>query len=438
MTGTDVVVHRGGGGGTLAVRDDQHTWLPEQRAALVQIGLEKAPEPDLAVFLHYCQRTRLDPFSRQIYMIARRDFDETTQEWVDKWTMQTGIDGFRIMAQRTGLYRGPGPTFWCGADGVWRDVWLSNDAPMAAKVSVRRADFPEPVEAIAHFREYVALKRNGNPTRMWQQRPAGQLAKCAEALAIRRAFPQDMAGLYTDDEMEHLANPARPDMGDVIDGTVVDDDDRPAAPNWDARIIDAERHPDGLVSALEALRVLLEQARAVAPNDLAVHQKITAAARGVRDRIATEANAATAPPAGSGGEGGEQPGPRRGGAAGAAANRPGAPPKLATKPQTGMIAALLAKAGLTGDTTRLIAACRIAQVSPVVGSLSLLTTRQASSVIEALKEWEGEAEGALAERATALLPDDGDPMWEQADAARHEYEAAQRERERGGADEGGR
>lgn len=205
MTGTDVAVQSGGGGalahqgGALAIREDQIEWTPMQRASLAQLGLADAPDGDLQVFLHRCQTTRLDPFGGQICMIGRRDFDELMNDgeggYRVKYTIQTQIDGFRVIAQRTNKYLGPGDTKWCGPDGVWRDAWLSDEPPVAARVEVYRADFPKPVTAIAHYREYVARKRNGVPTKMWLQRPAGQLAKCyspdTEVLTDRgfRRFP---------------------------------------------------------------------------------------------------------------------------------------------------------------------------------------------------------------------------------------------------------
>src|SRR5699024_10917974 len=54
--------------------------------------------------------------------------------------------------------------------------------------------------------EYAQKTRNGTLTQMWQQRPAGQLSKCAEALAWRMAFPQDLAGMYTAEEMHQATN----------------------------------------------------------------------------------------------------------------------------------------------------------------------------------------------------------------------------------------
>jgi phage recombination protein Bet len=195
-------------GGSLALNSGQVAWNPAQRATLAQIGVAGAPEGDLAVFHHVCQRTGLDPFARQIYMIPRsegRGADKTV-----KWTIQTGIDGFRLVASRNPHYRGQTAPQWCGADGVWMDVWLAEEPPSAARVGILRDDFDQPVWGIAMFREYAQTKTWDNVTRltkMWQDKSAHMIAKCAEALAIRKAFPQDLAAVYTEDELAHESNP---------------------------------------------------------------------------------------------------------------------------------------------------------------------------------------------------------------------------------------
>ncbi|ACZ29629.1 phage recombination protein Bet [Xylanimonas cellulosilytica DSM 15894] len=182
----------------LAITDGQSFFTDKQVAALRQLGVSNATNADLAVFFHQSTRTGLDPFARQIYMIERQG----------KQTIQTGIDGFRLVARRaTDRARGSfgyEDTLWCGPDGSWTDVWLSREAPAAAKVTVIRDGARYP--AIALYTEYVALKRDGNPNSMWASKPALMLAKCAEALALRKAFPQDLSGLYTSDEMQQADN----------------------------------------------------------------------------------------------------------------------------------------------------------------------------------------------------------------------------------------
>lgn len=157
-----------------------------------------ATEDELAMFLYHAQRTGLDPLSRQIYAVFRKDKLSGRK----KMSIQTSIDGFRLIAQRTGQYQGQVGPHWCGQDGIWVDVWTQGNPPAAARVGVWRVGFKEPTFATCHWAEY------NQGTTMWGKLPTTMLAKCAEALALRRAFPQELSGVYTEDEMTPAPDPA--------------------------------------------------------------------------------------------------------------------------------------------------------------------------------------------------------------------------------------
>jgi phage recombination protein Bet len=193
--------------GSLAIRADQTAWTDQQAAVLRQSGIsDDVTAAELSSFLHLCQRTQLDPFSRQIYLIGR--YDKRKQRTV--FTPQTGIDGYRVIAQRvtgqTGGTYGYEDTLWCDSAGRWRDVWLSDDPPAAAKVTVIRNG--QRFSAVARFSEYAETWPDGNLKAMWAKMPSGQIAKCCEALALRKAFPHDLAGVYTSEEMAQADNVA--------------------------------------------------------------------------------------------------------------------------------------------------------------------------------------------------------------------------------------
>ena len=185
------------------------TFDREQVELLKTTICKGATDNELKLFMAVCKSKNMDPFSKQIYAIKRWD-PETQREVM---TFQVGIDGFRAKADSTGLYEGQLPPQWCGADGVWKDVWLSSDPPRAARATVLRKGFREPMTAIALYTEYVQTKKDGTPNSVWRKSPANQLQKCAESLAFRKAFPEQLGGLYTEDEMGQADNADRNSPG---------------------------------------------------------------------------------------------------------------------------------------------------------------------------------------------------------------------------------
>lgn len=155
-----------------------------------------ATDDELDLFVATSNRMGLDPFAKQIFAVKRWDSKENREVMA----IQVSIDGFRAGSMRTGEVDGQEGPFWCADDGVWHEVWLHKEAPAAAKVIVYRKGCARPFVGVATYRSYVQTKKDGSPNSMWSRGPDFMLAKCAEALALRKAFPAELSGVIAPEE----------------------------------------------------------------------------------------------------------------------------------------------------------------------------------------------------------------------------------------------
>jgi len=164
----------------------------EQVALIKSQVAPNATDNELKLFLYQAQRTGLDPLTRQIYCIHRGG----------KMTIQTSIDGFRVIAERSGDYAGQSEPIWTEVDGKI----------VSCSVAVFRFKGDQRYQAsvgVAYMAEYNA----GGP--MWSKMPHTMIAKCAEALALRKAYPQDLSGIYTSEEMNQ-ADYQEPEPAEIV------------------------------------------------------------------------------------------------------------------------------------------------------------------------------------------------------------------------------
>lgn len=161
-----------------------------------------------------------------VAMANRRGLDPLVGQIIPKYTKEPGhaalrftiiskIEAFRVVAARTKRYVGPSNTKWLCTDGKWKDVWDGVEFPVAAKAGVYIKGRTRPIEAVARWESYVQYEmseQDDGRAMSWAWRTMGDtmIEKCAEAKALRKAFPEDLGGLYTNDEMGQADNPPPP------------------------------------------------------------------------------------------------------------------------------------------------------------------------------------------------------------------------------------
>jgi phage recombination protein Bet len=156
-----------------------------------------ATDAELELFLFDCQRRGVHPLDRLIHFTKRGG----------RYTPITSIDFLRGRAHDTGEM--------AGSD----DVQFDKDARTATVTVYRLTRGTRyAYSATARYGEYVPDPGpNGRGDVMWKRMPHVMLGKCAEALALRKAFPQQLGGLYVKEELEQ----ARPDF--VTEATAIAD-----------------------------------------------------------------------------------------------------------------------------------------------------------------------------------------------------------------------
>ena len=163
------------------------SWSRDQIELIKSTCATGATDDELKLFLYQAQRTGLDPLSNQIYFIKRGG----------RGTIQTGIDGLRTIAARTGEY--------CGNDDPVYEEVTGAPHPLKATVTVYRMVGGQrcAFTASARWEEYWP----GPKFDIWQKMPYLMLGKCAEALSLRKCFPRELSGIYAEEEMQQDRKP---------------------------------------------------------------------------------------------------------------------------------------------------------------------------------------------------------------------------------------
>lgn len=167
-------------------------WTRDQIELLKRTVAKETTDDELQMFMYHCQRTGLDPFLKQVHAVKRYDRDLER----NVMSIQTGIDGFRVIAERTRRYA-PGRETVFAYD---KNGNLFSATAYVKKYTEIDGTWHE-IASMALYAEFVQKKRDGNPVRMWRDMPHVMLSKVAEAAALRKAFPAELGGMYVAEEM---------------------------------------------------------------------------------------------------------------------------------------------------------------------------------------------------------------------------------------------
>jgi phage recombination protein Bet len=178
---------------------DQHIW-----SALKNSLYTGARDESIKMVLDYCKAAKLDPMQKPVHIVPMSVKNAQTGRYEYKDVVMAGVGLYRIQAARSNQYAGVSePEF--GEDVTCNLGGAEITYPKWCRVTVKKIVNNTIVEFTAKeywLENYAAKKDTATPNTMWQKRPYGQLAKCAEAQALRKAFPEIVSQHLTAEEME--------------------------------------------------------------------------------------------------------------------------------------------------------------------------------------------------------------------------------------------
>jgi phage recombination protein Bet len=167
----------------------------EQKKLVKSMVFPGSSDGELALYLFECERRGVHPLDRLIFPIVRNE-----KEGGKRVTFQCSVDYLRAEAADTGEYDGQDEPVFGPAD--------KSGYPEYASVSVYKKGLSRPTTGTARWSEFYPGEKQGF---MWRKMPFHMLAKCAEVLALRKAFPKRLAGLYIPEEMQ-APDPGKPPL----------------------------------------------------------------------------------------------------------------------------------------------------------------------------------------------------------------------------------
>lgn len=192
--------------------------LTRSQVELIKRTVAKgASDDELKLFIQVCKGAQLNPFLKQAHLVPFWD----GKEGVERRAIIVGIDGFRAVAESSGQYAGNDDAVFDGEGEITITNYDKSKKqlkhPEKATVTIYKAIDGQryPFTATARWSEYYPGEKKGN---QWHKMPFLMLGKCAEALALRKAFPKLLSGMYASEEMDQAQTPEAQAVKKVADG----------------------------------------------------------------------------------------------------------------------------------------------------------------------------------------------------------------------------
>ena len=229
-----------------------------------------AREESVILVHDYCIARKLDPLKKPCHIVAMNVKDQQTGQSAWRDVIMPGIYEHRITAMRTGEYVGMDEMAF-GAEITHKGV----NAPSSATCTIYRmiAGVKAAFSHTEYFVEACATKKDGCINAMWTKRPIGQLSKCAEAGALRKAFPEELGGQMTVEEIQQeqegtAAAPAEK----VIEAEILlpdysKDDFDANLPKWRELIMSGKKDADDLIGMLETKATFTDEMKSKIRGD---------------------------------------------------------------------------------------------------------------------------------------------------------------------------
>lgn len=199
-----------------AVPERSREYTPAQMNLIRRTVANDCNTDEFDLFVEVCRRVGLDPFRRQIYAIVYSKDNAKKR----KMSIVTGIDGFRAVAARCGDYRPDSDEAVIVTDPELRDAATNPHGIEKAIYTAYKRDLNGewfPVKASAYWDEFAPItdewgeneegkwkptgKQSIAATSNWRKMGRVMIVKCAEAQALRKGWPEDLSGIYSDEEM---------------------------------------------------------------------------------------------------------------------------------------------------------------------------------------------------------------------------------------------